>query len=45
MYQNQLEQVVKLKSTKKNNKYQLLYIQSVPTDDGLWMRSKYIEVD
>jgi len=53
MYQNRLKQVVKVKSTKENNKYQLLYIyiyiyiyiHGAPAYDGLWIRPKYVEVD
>jgi hypothetical protein len=32
-------------STKKHNTYQLLYIYSVPPDDGLQICPKHVEVD
>ena len=32
-------------STKKHNMYQLLYIYSIPPDDGLQICPKYVEVD
>jgi hypothetical protein len=31
-------------STEKHNKYQLLYIYSIPPDDGLQISPKYVEV-
>jgi len=35
----------KRQSSKKNNKYQLLYPYGVPPDDGLKIRPKHVEVD
>jgi len=32
-------------STKKHNTYQLLYIYSIPPDDGLQIWPKLVEVD
>ena len=32
-------------STEKHNTYQLLYIYSIPTDDGLQIYPKHVEVD
>jgi len=32
-------------STERNNKYQLLYIYSIPPDDGLRIFPKYVEVE
>jgi hypothetical protein len=32
-------------STEKHSTYQLLYIYSIPPDDGLQIRPKYVEVD
>ena len=31
-------------SSKENNKYQLLYPNGVPPDDGLYIRPKHVEV-
>jgi len=32
-------------STEQHNTYQLLYIYSIPPDDGLQIYSKHVEVD
>jgi len=31
-------------SSKKNNKYQLLYAYGMPPDDGPWLRPKHVEI-
>jgi len=36
---------VNRQSTEKHNTYQLLYIYSIPPDDGLQICPKHVEVD
>ena len=38
-------QLANRQSAKKHNKYQLLYIYSIPPDDGLQICPKHVEVD